>query len=124
MDLNKIALLNMLQEKMKYNSARQEVISQNIANVDTPEYKRKDISKPNFNNMVKSSMVSLQTTNPQHISGINSSGNYVAMESESPVELDMEAIELMKNSEDFAGATSTYKKILSLLNQAIGSSNR
>ncbi len=119
MDLDKIALMNMLQAKMKYNSARQEVIAENIAGADVPGYKRKDIQKPDFKDMVKSSMVSLETTNPKHIAGTNSVSNAVTYETESDVELDMEAIELMKNNGDFAKAATTYKKMLALMREAI-----
>lgn len=124
MDLDKITLISMLQEKMKYQAARQEVISQNIANVDTPDYTRKDIAKPNFGEMVKSNMVSLSVTNPSHIGGTNSASNYTGISSGNEVELDMEALELMKNSNEFAKASSTYKKILSLFRLAIDGSGR
>lgn len=124
MDLNNISLINMLQEKMKYSAARQEVISQNIANVDTPGFKRKDITQPNFGNMVKDHMVALETTDPKHIGGSKSSGIYLAKDTGSTVELDMEALELMKNNNEFSKASTTFKKIISLLNQAIGSSAR
>ncbi len=109
---------------MKYQAARQEVISQNIANVDTPDYTRKDIAKPNFGEMVKSNMVSLSVTNPSHIGGTNSASNYQGISSGNEVELDMEALELMKNSNEFAKASSTYKKILSLFRLAIDGSGR
>ncbi len=120
MDLDKIPTMNMLQAKMKYGAARQEAIVGNIANVDTPGYKRKDIDKPSFDGMVKSSMLALNTTNSGHISGIDSSSSYVAHATDDKVEIDMEAIEMMKNNSEFSKTTTTYKKMLSLLREAIG----
>ena len=122
MDLNNISVMNMLQQNMKYSASRQAVISQNIANVDTPEYRRRDIAKPNFKGMVKNSMLSLETTNGMHISGINSASDIVPYATEDKVELDMEAFEMMKNNSDFAKASATYKKMMSLLKEAVSGS--
>jgi flagellar basal-body rod protein FlgB len=123
MDLNNLSVMNMLQNKMQYNTARQNVISQNIANVDTPEYRRRDIAKPSFKGMVKNSMLSLETTNGMHISGINSASNLVPYATEDKVELDMEAFEMMKNNSEFAQASATYKKMIGLLKEAVGGSS-
>lgn len=121
MDLDKIALTSMLQTKMKYDAARQDAISQNIANVDTPGYNRKEVTKPDFKNMVKTHMLGLETTNPQHISGTNSSSSsYAPYSTDDKVEIDMEAIEMMKNNADFSKTSTTYRKILSLIKEAIG----
>ena len=125
MDLNNLSVMNMLQSKMQYNAARQNVISQNIANVDTPEYRRRDIAKPSFKGMVKNSILSLETTNGMHISGINSASNIVPYATEDKVELDMEAFEMMKNNSEFAQASAAYKKMIGLLKEAVGgTSNR
>lgn len=125
MDLNNLSVMNMLQQKMQYNAARQNVISQNIANVDTPDYRRRDVVKPSFKGMVKNSMLSLETTNGMHISGINSASNIVPYATEDKVELDMEAFEMMKNNNEFAQASAAYKKMIALLREAVGgSSNR
>ena len=120
MDLNKIGIMDMLQNKMKYHAAKQEVISQNIANVDIPGYKRKDITEPSFKGMVKSSMLNLNVTDPKHISGVNSSPFFTSHDTSDTVELDMEAIEMMKNNQDFASASTTYKKMVSLMRTAVG----
>jgi flagellar basal-body rod protein FlgB len=124
MDLDKIALMNMLDARMKYGAARQEALSQNIANADTPDYKRRDVDKPSFKGMVKTSMLNLETTSPNHISGTNSSTAFSSYSTEDKVELDMEAIELMKNGADFARASTTYKKMLSLFRTAVGGGNQ
>lgn len=124
MDMNNILLMNMLAQKMSYNSARQESISQNIANVDTPDYRRKEIEKPNFKGMVKSSMGGgLVTTHPMHISGLSNSTSLNSYTSGEEVQLDMEAYEMMKNNQDFAKASSTYKKMVQMMNTAVGSNS-
>jgi flagellar basal-body rod protein FlgB len=120
MDLDKIQLMSMLATKMKYGSARQDAISQNIANVDTPGYKRQDIAKPDFKGMVQSSMLKLETTDPQHLSGNSSASTFKPYTTNDNVELDMEAIELMKNNSEFSKTTTTMKKFLALINEALG----
>lgn len=120
MDLNQIGVTNILQNKMKYDSARQDIISQNIAGADIPGNVRKDIEKPNFNSMLKSAMLSVNTTNPAHISGLNANSPFKVYETKDKVELDMEGIELMKNSSDFSKTSAVYKKFLNLFNLATG----
>ncbi len=124
MDLNKISVMGMLQNKMRYSAARQNVISQNVANADVPGYGRRDISQPDFSNMVKSSMLQLSTTNSGHIQG-NKTSILPTSNTGEEVELDMEAIELMKNSSEFSKASTTYKKMIALMKEAVdGGGNR
>jgi len=120
MDLSKIPAMNMLQNKMKYDSTRQKVLSENIANVDTPGYTRKDIKKPSFKGMVKTNMLKLETTDSMHISGTDESSAFTPYTTKDKVELDMEALELTKNSTDFEQSSITYKKLLNLMKLAVG----
>jgi len=120
--MDNILLMNMLESKMRYGAAHQELISQNIANANTPEYRRRDMAKPNFKGMVKSSMTSLQTTHPNHIPGL-SNDSLNSYSTGSKVELDMESFEMMKNSEDYEKASTTYKKMIGLMKDALGGNN-
>jgi flagellar basal-body rod protein FlgB len=120
MGIDDIPLLNMLQGELRYRASRQEVISQNIAGADIKGFTRKDISRPSFNSMVKDNMLSLTTTSPSHISGANYSSSFKIIDEGKPVELDMEAFEMGKNNSEFAKAASTYKKVISLMNTALG----
>jgi len=120
MDIGNTVLMSMLQDKMSYHATRQNIIAQNIANADNPEYRRRDIAKPNFKGMVKNSMLSLETTNPHHLSSADSNINYAILETDSPITLDMEAFEMSKNTSEFAKVSTTYKKMISLMNIAAG----
>ncbi len=44
MDLNKVSLFGMMKQRLAWLGQRQEVLAQNIANADTPGYRRKLIS--------------------------------------------------------------------------------
>jgi flagellar basal-body rod protein FlgB len=72
MTTQNIALFKALGAKMDYLSHRQRVISQNIANADTPGYKPQDLTKVDFGSVLKGLTgggrnVRLETTNSQHM---------------------------------------------------------
>lgn len=91
--------INLLDQGLNYSAQKQKIISQNIANVDTPNYKAKDVS---FNAFLQNALgESLQAyrTDPRHLdfsgSGVdgsqivtrpnvqyNSNGNSVDMDQE------------------------------------------
>ncbi|MBE6183867.1 flagellar basal body rod protein FlgB [Heyndrickxia ginsengihumi] len=54
-----------LENALNYSSTRQKVITNNIANVDTPNYKAQDVS---FKNVLQDSIDSIKTnrTDPRH----------------------------------------------------------
>ncbi len=72
MTTENIALFQALGAKMDYLNQRQRVISQNIANTDTPGYRPKDLKTVDFSNVLKNvtsgnHSVSLDTTNEGHL---------------------------------------------------------
>ena len=50
-----------LEKSLDYSSAKQKVISQNIANVDTPNYKAKDVVKNSFQGALQASIEAYRT---------------------------------------------------------------
>ncbi len=124
MDISNIYSLNLLEQKMKYNSARQEVISENFANVDTPGYKRKDLAPLNFDNVLSNEIKSIAPvkTNSKHLTGIDNSSQFPILSGKNKVQLDMEALEMMKNTNSFSEASASYKKILSLIKEVVSNS--
>jgi|JI8StandDraft_2_1071088.scaffolds.fasta_scaffold25428_4 flagellar basal-body rod protein FlgB len=62
------AFTEMIDQKMRYSSQRVSVLAQNIANVDTPGFKAKDVQAPDFNQMVEENQRLLMTrTNASHL---------------------------------------------------------
>lgn len=57
---------NVLEKSLDYSSTKQKVISQNIANVDTPNYKAKDVVKNSFQDTLQAS-IDAYRTDPRHI---------------------------------------------------------
>lgn len=105
--LNK-GLINDLNVALNVSSLKNKVISENIANIDTPDYKAKniDFKKAMQEYFSGGQKLSLKTTNERHIKGINSSGGFINIEfRNSPslrndgndVNIDLEMYELSAN---------------------------
>src|ERR1700744_2264519 len=67
-----VPLLDMLRERMSYLNARQDVLSQNVANADSPGYAARDLKPMDFDEMVKrangdTSSTAMMTTDPRHL---------------------------------------------------------
>jgi flagellar basal-body rod protein FlgB len=69
----------LLYQKLNYTSERQKVISTNIANINTPEYKTKDLSFEEHLNKTKSNDLKLATTHKSHISFSSQNSSSSAM---------------------------------------------
>lgn len=68
-----IGLFQAMNAKMNYLTQRQKVISQNVANADTPGYLAQDLKKADFSKMLEKvdgghKQVSLKGTNAMHLS--------------------------------------------------------
>ena len=70
MDFKQIQLFDMARKKMRYLTQRQDVLAQNIANADTPDYRPKDLVPLDFNRTLRQQFHRLQPTAP-------SSGAYI-----------------------------------------------
>ncbi|MEJ6950209.1 flagellar basal body rod protein FlgB [Natronospora cellulosivora (SeqCode)] len=100
--------LNFLQKGLDGSSQRQRALSNNIANVNTPNYKRKDVDFISVlrNETKQSGRKALKNTNPKHISfkSTNSQfrkiqqANTSARNDGNNVEVDAEMSELAKNN--------------------------
>lgn len=54
-------IFSVLEKSLDYSSVKQKVISQNIANVDTPNYKAKDVVKNTFQGALRTSIEANRT---------------------------------------------------------------
>lgn len=70
-------VLNVLQKGLEASSMRQQVLSNNVANIDTPNFKRSDVD---FQAVLgaalgeKSKILSMKLTSPKHIPGVAEGG--------------------------------------------------
>lgn len=78
MSIQNLPLMRAMAAKMVYLEKRQGVISQNIANADTPNYRSKDLTKVDFGSVLKDltntkkiPSVHLETTSAGHMPSPN-----------------------------------------------------
>jgi len=136
MNLPDIPLLSMLKTRMTWLNQRQDVLTQNVANADTPKYVAHDLKPVDFSRELHHAAGSFQSvsrlavTDPRHIQ-IKSSTNSDSFEDmevhdteASPngnsVSLEQEMIKVSDTQAQFQAATNLYSKAMSMMRTAIG----
>lgn len=78
MDLSNLKLFQMASKRMDWLSKRQQVLSQNIANSDTPGYGPKDLKPLKFQEMLRPQLKrsTLQKTSSMHIEAMRKDPKY------------------------------------------------
>ncbi|MEX0582398.1 MAG: flagellar basal body rod protein FlgB [Sneathiella sp.] len=132
MNLDKIPLFAALTEKMKWLTARQNVLAQNIANSDTPNYRARDLKPLEFREMIegpkKDDGVDINRTNMRHIfvDEIKTYQTVVNRDSSkttptgNAVLLEEEMMKVAETQIQYELTTSLYKKNLGMLKTALG----
>ncbi|MBY0512215.1 MAG: flagellar basal body rod protein FlgB [Rhodospirillaceae bacterium] len=70
MPIDKITLSDMAMAKLDWAAQRHKVLSQNVANADTPGYKARDLDKFSFKSILQQvAPVEVTRTNPNHLKG-------------------------------------------------------
>ena len=126
------SISNKLFEQLNFRGERQKVISSNIANINTPNYKTKDLIFEDELNSATNSL-KLKQTNIRHISSIStlsSSGNPRLIEVKgleeqndgNNVNLDTQMGEMSKNKVLFDAIQSSIKKDSRLFRSVVESS--
>ncbi len=138
MDLADIPLFSMLRGRLGYLSEREKVISQNVANSDTPGYRPSDLKPFSFASQLKAatSQAGVQAmTQPGHMQAPNARGNVAGVKpirtADSETTLDGNGVvleeEMMKMTDarmNYDAAISFYQKSLGMLRSAIRAPGR
>ena len=131
MDLPDTPLFTMLRERMTWLHQRQDLLSQNVANADTPGYVARDLKPLNFDDAMKdaTSSSTLMTTNARHIA-LSSSTSSAFEDQATPdseanpngnaVSLEMEMIKVSDTQAQFQAASNLYAKAMTMMKTAIG----
>ena len=131
MNLPDVPLLSMLRERMTWLNQRQDLLSQNVANADTPGYVSRDLKALDFQKALSQSGSgsSMMTTNSRHIalspSHANKFEEHDAPDQESnpngnAVSLEQEMIKVADTQAQFQAAANLYAKAMTLMKTAIG----
>ncbi len=89
MDLNKTSLFGAVKSRLQWLTQRQTVLSQNIANADTPKYKARDLKPLDFDGVIKRQTQSLRlnVTSASHLKGqVRNVGEFAVGEERKPYE--------------------------------------
>ena len=134
MAINDLPTLSVLRTKMQWHQERQRVLSENVSNSDTPNFKPRDLVEPKFDaagaSAAGSSMGSLamMRTSSSHIAPIgaeqsfaeNRKAGFETRPAGNAVNLEDEMLKVSANQMDYAAVTSLYSKSLQLLKTAMG----
>lgn len=133
MNLPDVPLLSILRDRMSWLNERQTLLSQNVANSDTPGYAARDLKPVDFEAELKrdqqNAFSGLVTTDRSHIAipmgGPFQMGNAEVTEHEtSPmgnsVTLEEEMIKVADTQAQYQAATNLYSKMVGMMRTAIG----
>lgn len=132
MSLGNSVIFGMLGEKMSWLGQRQRVLSQNIANADTPDYKARDIAALDFSDTMarQKQQIGLAVTNPQHVALPEAANRFSESKADSVYEtsitgnsvvLEEQMMKLSQTAGDYNLATGIYRKYMALHRAALGS---
>lgn len=133
MTTGSIALFKAMGAKMNYLNERQTLLSENIANADTPDFRPRDLTPVDFRAFLKKTagvnVVTPDTTNPMHMGGVNDIADpkeknqkytYEVAPAGNAVILEEQMINAAKTTTDYNLMTTLYQKNLNMLRTAIG----
>ena len=133
MSINDMPVLSALRTKMQWHQERQRVLSENVANSDTPAFKPRDLVEPKFDSTGAAvgapAQLALMRTSATHIAPSSGGGasfdqdrkaGFMTRPAGNAVSLEEEMLKSSANQMDYAAVTSLYSKSLHLLKTAIG----
>ena len=123
-------VVNVLQKGLDASSMRQQVLSNNVANIDTPNFKRSDVD---FQAVLgaalgeKGEALAMKLTSPKHISGLaDGGGSGVVMDQSTSlrndgnnVDVDREMTNVAENGLYYNSLTRAISSQLGLLRMVI-----
>jgi len=132
MDFSDITLFKMMKAKMTYHAERQDVLSRNVANIDTPGYKPEDLKDLDFHRlaMIEANRLRVRATNPHHITDTGQENKnfrsekmrktYETTPVKNSVVLEEQMMNVAENQMEYQKVTNLYAKVTGLFKTAIG----
>jgi flagellar basal-body rod protein FlgB len=130
MDITRLPLFGMISRRMDWLTNRQTVLSQNVANADTPNYQPRDLKTQDFRAELRgiSARLAPAMTSQQHLTSrtipgpdrIEKPRPSETTLSGNSVQLDTEMLKVSETATDYQLTTNIYRRNLAMLRTAIG----
>ncbi len=133
MSINDLPVLSVLRTKMQWHQERQRVLSENVSNSDTPNFKPRDLVQPKFDSTTAAGAgsvgsLAMMRTATGHLApsgggqsfALDRKASFQTRPGGNAVNLEDEMLKVSANQMDYAAVTSLYSKSLHLLKTAIG----
>ena len=132
MEFNKIPLFGVIKKRMAWHGQRQEILSQNIANADTPKFSPKDLKPFKFREMIRreTMQVNMDTSESGHLGGRRKRLlDFATSKERRPFEtapagnavvLEEQSAKLNENAIGHRLTSELYRKHLTMIKTAIG----
>ncbi len=126
MAISDLPILSMLRTRMQWHQQRQQVLAENVANADTPNYRPKDLVEPRFNLPAPGvAPLALARTDPAHLPALGDPSEFRSDPNQfqvrpagNAVNLEDEMIKVAANQMDYQSATQLYTRSLGLFKLA------
>ena len=129
MPISDIPIFSMLRTKMQWHQERQRLLSENVANADTPRFRPRDLAPPRLDQMQPAATVAMAQTQPGHIAASDAggaqfqfdrNGKFEVRPAGNAVNLEDEMLKVASNQMDYQAATALYTRGLGLIKMALG----
>jgi len=132
MDYNDITIMKMATGHMRYQTQRQKVLAENIANIDTPRYLASDLKPLDFGAMAEreTRRLELRATAPSHMEGVSGfKGPYKEEKvrqtfetnpTKNNVVLDEQMAHVNNSQAQFQLSSTLYRKMNTMFRAALG----
>lgn len=115
--------VQLMEDRLNLNSLNQELVSSNLANINTPGFQAKELSfEKTLKNCLDESSLHLVRSDETHFDPSDARKAMAVAQTEDigAVNLEMEMMKLTRNSIEYQFITSMLNKKFSMLRQAIG----
>jgi len=130
MDLGNIPLFKAMMSRMSWLTERQQVLAQNVANADTPNFKASDLKPQSFRDMLvgTSNRLPLAATQASHLPGQGSATAFRAVAdrnaelspSGNSVSIEDQMLKVSGTANEFQLTTSLYRRQIGMLKTVLG----
>jgi flagellar basal-body rod protein FlgB len=131
MNPSNLPLFSLIAQRMGWLSERHKVLAENVANVDTPNYKARDVKPVDFASLASKAGARLgpAVTDPRHIEPratastkvvATKDGKAEATLSGNTVSIEAELMKVAETAMDYQLITNLYRKQIGMLKAVIG----